>query len=127
MGGAASSNPNQSKTGHAMVEAENSLQQIQFRARMGREVVTEARRRAIKATKRELQAQGHKFQHMSRRDIVLAAEEYLAKHPELIAETKEIIERWKAEGVFGPRGGISRTPRGTPFTVQMSCAKWGDK
>ena len=43
---------------------------------------------------------------MSLREIVVAADEYLPHHPELIAEAKEIVDRWHAEGMFGPRGGI---------------------
>jgi hypothetical protein len=41
---------------------------------------------------------------MHRRIIVAAADEYLAKHPELIAEAKETVLRWQAEGMFGKRG-----------------------
>ena len=33
----------------------------------------------------------------------MAAEEYLAEYPELIAEAKPIVLRWFAEGVFGRR------------------------
>ena len=43
---------------------------------------------------------------MARGKIVAAANEYLANHSELIAEAKETVLRWHAEGVFGPRGGI---------------------
>ena len=32
------------------------------------------------------------------------ANEYLATHPELIAEAKPIVERWRAEGMFRVRG-----------------------
>jgi hypothetical protein len=81
------------------------------RRAMGRAVMVVARQRAIKAAKREYQAQGLKPQQMAYRVIVSAAEEYLAKHrAELIAEAREIVDQWKAEGVFGPRGGI-RSPR----------------
>ena len=31
------------------------------------------------------------------------AKAYLAAHPELIAEVKPIIERWRREGFFGKR------------------------
>jgi len=31
------------------------------------------------------------------------AKEYLAAHPELIAEAKPIIEQWRREGFFGKR------------------------
>jgi len=37
------------------------------------------------------------------REIAAAAREYLAAHPELIAEAKPIIEQWRREGFFGKR------------------------
>jgi len=53
-----------------------------------------------------------KPQYMPRREIVALAEEYLAKHrAELIAEAREIVDQWQAEGVFGPRGGIRNPAR----------------
>ena len=52
-----------------------------------------------------------KPQHFAMREIVALAKEYLAGHrAELIAEAKEIVERWRAEGVFGPRGDIRSRP-----------------
>ena len=70
-----------------------------------------ARRSAVKAVKRQLQAQGVKLQRMAHREIVAAAGEYLANHPELIEEAKKMVLRWQAEGVFGPRGGIRNPVR----------------
>ena len=61
-----------------------------------------ARQRAIAAVKAALQRQGLKPQYMPRREIVAAANEYLAEHrAELINEAREIVERWQAEGFFG--------------------------
>jgi hypothetical protein len=31
------------------------------------------------------------------------AKDYLAAHPELIAEARPIVEQWRREGVFGKR------------------------
>jgi hypothetical protein len=77
------------------------------RQAMGRAVRVLAQQRAIKATKRAFPAQGVKIAQMSHREIVVAAEEYLAKHrAELINEARAIVDHWQAEGVFGKRGGI---------------------
>ena len=70
-----------------------------------------ARRSAVKAVKRQFQAQGLKLHRMAHREIVAAANDYLANHPELIAEAKETVLRWQAEGVFGKRGGIRNPVR----------------
>jgi hypothetical protein len=86
------------------VIAPDSKRQAQVRASMGMAVNVLARQAAIKATKRQLQAQGLKPTHFSHRDLVIRAEQYLAEHrEELIAEAREIVERWQAEGVFGKR------------------------
>jgi hypothetical protein len=68
--------------------------------------MTLARQRAIKAVTQWIRDQGHKPQYMARSEIVAAANDYLGNHRELIAEAKEIVLRWHAEGMFGPRGGI---------------------
>src|SRR5271154_30892 len=78
-----------------MAEADRSI--------LHRAVITEARRRSIKAVKRRYQAQGLKVHHFSLREIVAAANDYLRDHPELIAEAAEVVERWRAEGFFGRR------------------------
>jgi hypothetical protein len=92
-----------------MVEANHTLPQAttpaQARA-MSAAVMTLARQRAIKAVTQRIRDQGHKPQYMARSEIVAAANEYLPDHPELIAEAKETVLRWHAEGMFGPRGGI---------------------
>jgi hypothetical protein len=83
--------------------------QAQLRASMSLATHTLARQAAMKATKRQLQAQGFKVNRFPHRDIVSRAEVYLAQHrEELVAEAKEIVERWEVEGFFGKRGGIRR-------------------
>jgi hypothetical protein len=90
-----------------MTEATDSVHLTHLRASMGMAVNVLARQAAIKATKRQLQAQGLKPTHFSHRDLVIRAEQYLAEHrEELIAEAREIVARWQAAGVFGKRGGI---------------------
>ena len=37
--------------------------------------------------------------------INAVAREYLAAHPELIAEAKPVVERWRVEGFFGKKAG----------------------
>jgi len=99
-----------------MVEANHTLPQAPApsqaqRASMARAVRVEAMRRAIGATKRAYQAQGVKIAQLPYREIVAAAERYVAAHPDLIAEAKEVVEQWLAEGMFGIRGGFCSTPR----------------
>ena len=43
----------------------------------------------------------------AKREIVAIAEEYLAEHPELIAEAKETALRWAAKGFFGKRAALA--------------------
>ena len=75
---------------------------------MGRAVICLAQQRAIAEVKREIQRQGRrKLSHVAHREIVAAARDYLAGHPELIAEAKPIVERWAAEGFFGKRAALS--------------------
>ena len=67
---------------------------------------------AINAVKQQLRRQGRKLGDFSHREIVLAAEKYLAAHrAELIAEVMPIVERWRAEGVFGKRWVIQNPLR----------------
>jgi hypothetical protein len=86
-----------------MVETIPSLHQAALRARLARATIILARQQAEKAVKLALKGQGLKPQYMARREIVVLATEYLAKHPELIAEAKPIVERWRREGFFGKR------------------------
>jgi hypothetical protein len=78
---------------------------------MSAAVMTLARQRAIKVVREQFRARGLKPQYMALREIVVAAHEYLPDHPELIAEAKETVLRWYAEGMFGPRGGIRNRVR----------------
>jgi hypothetical protein len=93
-----------------MDEAYRRLQQAPNQAQlrvMRAAVAVLAQRSAIKEVKRQFRAQGFKPQRMTHREIVAAANDYLAKHrTELVNEAKEIVGRWLAEGVFGKRGGI---------------------
>ncbi len=55
-------------------------------------IVTLARQAAIKAVKRQLQAQGRNIAYMSNREIVALADEYLAQHRHaLLAQTRELV------------------------------------
>ena len=62
-----------------------------------------ARQQAEKTVKQALKGQGLKPQHIARREIVTMAKDYLAAHPELIAEAKPIVEQWRKEGFFGKK------------------------
>jgi hypothetical protein len=74
------------------------------RASMGHAAITLARRAAIKATKRQLQARGLKVSHFAQREIVAQAETYFAAHREqLVAQAKADVERWRLQGFFGKR------------------------
>jgi hypothetical protein len=85
-----------------MAEAVLSLAQAQLRASMSLATNTLARQAAIKAAKRQLQAQGLRPSQFSHRELVLRADAYLAEHrEELIAEARRIVDRWQAEGFFG--------------------------
>jgi len=66
-------------------------------------IVTLARMRAVKAVKRQYQARGLKVHHFARREIVIAANEYLREHHELITEAAVVVEQWRKEGFFGKR------------------------
>ena len=82
----------------------------QIRASMSIAVMVLARRSAINATKQQLRSRGLKPQLVPHREIVAMADDYVRAHPEIIAEAKETVLRWQAEGVFGPRGGIRTRP-----------------
>jgi hypothetical protein len=59
---------------------------------------------ALKATKRQLQAQGQKPNHFPLRELRGRAEAYLSDHrAELIAEAKVVVDRWRSQGFFGKR------------------------
>jgi hypothetical protein len=84
-----------------MIETIPSVQQVALRARLAQAAITLAKREAEKAV--ALKGRGLKPQYIPRREIVIMAKAYLAAHPELIAEVKPIIERWRREGFFGKR------------------------
>jgi predicted transcriptional regulator len=74
---------------------------------MSRAVIILAQREAIKAVTRQMRAKGLKIMQIPHKVIVTAADEYLQDHSELIAEAKETVLRWHAEGKFRPRGAVS--------------------
>jgi hypothetical protein len=82
----------------------------ELEARRRRAIAVVAQQRAIKAVKRQLQARGLKPAHFSHREITVLANEYLRDHPsiraELIAEAREIVDQWQAEGFFGKRAQL---------------------
>ncbi len=72
--------------------------------RMKSAVFTRALQLAKEAVKQQLRAQGLKVAHYSARHITILAEGYLDQHrTELMAEAKETVECWVAEGLFGKR------------------------
>jgi hypothetical protein len=82
-----------------MAEAHNSVHLTQLRTRLNIAIAVIARRAAIRETKAEMQRQGRKPATIPHRDIVAAANVYLRDHrEELIAEAKEVVERWAREG-----------------------------
>jgi predicted phage-related endonuclease len=93
-----------------MAEAIRSLSSPQPRAilQTRARIAVLARRMAISAVKRQLQAQGVKVGLMPAREISLRAEQYLAAHrASLIAEATQTIERWRVEGFFGRRAQLT--------------------
>jgi len=90
-----------------MVEATNILEIEILGARK-----TLAQASACKAVKRDLQRQGIKLGQFSGREISLAAENYLTRHPELLVEAAERVERWIAEGKLGRRAQLRPNPQG---------------
>jgi 7-keto-8-aminopelargonate synthetase-like enzyme len=52
-----------------------------------------AQQAAIKAVKREFQAQGLKPTHIEHKTIVAAANDYLRDHPELIEQAAETVRK----------------------------------
>jgi len=84
-----------------MTEATNSVHLAKLRASMSMATRVLALQAALKATKRKLQAQGLKVNHFPMRELKARAETYLAEHrEELIAEAKQIVSRWEAQGYF---------------------------
>jgi hypothetical protein len=84
-----------------MAEATNSVHLAKLRARL--HFATRPQ-----GNEGQPRAQGLKFTHFSRRDIVVRADAYLAEHrEELIAEAKQIVERWERQGFFGRRAALN--------------------
>jgi hypothetical protein len=87
-----------------MAEATDSVHLTHLRASMSLATMTLARQAAMKAAKHRLQAQGLQPSQFSHRELTLRAEACLAAHrEELVAEAKQIVARWQAEGFFGKR------------------------
>jgi len=90
--------------------------------------------RAVKAVKRQYQARGLKVHHFARREIVIAANESLREHHELITEAAVVVEQWRKEGFFGKRAmrcaplntnaQTTKAWSATAFVVRMSWSKW---
>jgi hypothetical protein len=87
--------------------ADQRLQHAEVLAKLGIAIRIVAQQNAIKEVMRQLKAQGLKLQQFTHREIVVAAEEYLADHPELITEAKPTVLRWFAEGAYGKRAAQS--------------------
>ena len=100
-----------------MVEAIHSVQEAQLSARLARAAITLAHREAEKAVTLALKGQGLKPRYIARREIVTLAKDYLAAHPELIAEAKPIVEQWRREGFFGKRAAPGC------MLLNMSCSR----
>ena|SRR6476646_8377090 len=85
-----------------MAEATDSVHLAKLSTTLGAATLTLARQAAIKATKHQLRSQGLKPTYMPHRDIVVLANAYFADHrAELVAEAKQIVERWHVKGFFG--------------------------
>jgi hypothetical protein len=97
-----------------MDEANQSLPQAPTQAQshtMRAAVIALARREALKAIKRQMQAKALRLSQIPHK-IIVAAADYLAQHRSaLIADAKAIVERWHAEGMIGSRGAIRNPPR----------------
>jgi hypothetical protein len=77
--------------------------QLLWRWRARSKILRGWKKQAEKTVKQALKGQGLKPQHIARREIVTMAKDYLAAHPELIAEAKPIVEQWRKEGFFGKK------------------------
>jgi len=60
---------------------------------MNATIITLAKLAAIKAVKRDIQAQGGKPAYIERQIMVAAANTYLREHPELIEEAAETVRK----------------------------------
>jgi hypothetical protein len=84
-------------------------------------VRVEALRRAKAEIKRQLAARGVKSQRLPMREIVAMAEAYILAHREIIADARAEVERWEAEGFFGPRRrSVRKGPELRTLTEQQA-------
>ena len=81
---------------------------------------TLAHAQACKAVKDELRSQGIKPTQFSGREISLAADSYLTRHPELLVEAAERVERWIAAGHFGKRAQLAWSQRANVVGANLS-------
>ncbi len=79
---------------------------------------TLAHREAVKAVKQQLRARGIKLHTLKHREIISAADNYLAEHQaELIPAAQATVERWTLEGVFGKR--VQRAAQAVHKTTEV--------
>jgi len=104
-----------------MVEATNILE-LQLRGAR-----TLARAQACKLVKDELRSRGIKPTQFSGREIGLAANSYLTRHPELLVEAAERVERWIAAGHFGKRAQLAWSQRTNVVRANLSTAAQREK
>ncbi len=81
-----------------------------LRMQMISAVIVIARQAARKVVKEQLRGRGEKVTHYSKKEITILADDYLAQHPELHDEAVPLVERWRAEGLFGKRALAMRDP-----------------
>ena len=98
-----------------MVEATNILELQILGARK-----TLAHAQACKAVKDELRSQGMKISGFSGREISLAADSHITRHPELLVEAAERVERWIAAGHFGKRLQLAWSQRTQVVRANLS-------
>ena len=99
-----------------MIEANPTIAQSRanqvLRFRMRGAVITLAQQQAEKIIKQSIKDAGRKPSQFKRREIAVLGREYLAQHPELIAQAKPVIEQLRIEGFFGKRAAIQNPSRG---------------
>ena len=81
-----------------------------LRMQMISAVIVLAREAARKVVREQLRGRGEKVTHYSKKEITILADDYLAQHPELHDEAVPLVERWRAEGLFGKRALAMRDP-----------------
>jgi hypothetical protein len=81
--------------------ANPSLSQLQSRITTASFVLAMQRARGV--VKEELKRQRVRIADVEAKEITERAKDYLIAHPELVVETRPVIESWFARGVFGKR------------------------